>query len=806
MSCATPNLSRRFDAAALSTLFVALVFIFGSTPSFAQRPLGTDISHWQGSISATTWTTAKNAGVAFAWTKATEGDYYTDNTIVNHVNGAKNAGVYIGLYHFARPSDNPNITGANSADTEAFYFWNVASNYIKVGGTYLVPMLDWEDDHATNGHNGFNGFTTTLMSQWVNRWCLTVSNLAQTNGVTIRPIVYTGTWFSNPANGYAGLNTTVTNWYSWISSYNGADPQTGGPTASGGKNPTFPWNNWTIWQYDDTNWTGGDSDVLNGIYTNLNPLVIGGLPVPYLVSQPNNHLAADTGGTVGFSCTPGGYAPFKYRWTLNGATIPNRTNSTLVLTNLQTTNAGYYAVVITNAYGAITSSPVSLLVYPQQAVVFADDFDAPSGTNWIYNRSSGDNAVTFYFDYSTNGIPSAPNSVNGSTRGVQMQCNLASGAVAALSLSPTNRTFAGDYRLRFDAWINVNGPLPAGGSGSTEFLTAGVGTLGNRVEWTNNLTADGVYFAIDGEGGINDTQIGLADVNACFNNNILLASSGAYYAGTNVAARGNLADYYVNAFSNNPAPPALQQSKYPTMQTGALADGSFGFAWHDVIVSKRGTTVDWVIDGFRFATVSNVTLSASNVFVGFWDAFSSKSASNTVNFGLIDNVRVESPATSPAFLLQPVAKAARLGTNVTFTAAATSLPVATYQWRFNGTNILGATNANYTLAFVGSTNTGNYSVIATNFMGGVASTNAALVLIAPSAPQFSAAAVTIDGSGAVQVNFSGDAYWTYTIEVSTNLTDWSSLTNLTSATGAFSFTAGSANDAPQQFFRARVGP
>ena len=64
--------------------------------------------------------------------------------------GATGVGIYIGAYHYARPSRNPNITGANSADSEAAYFWGVASNYVKTGGTYLVPMLDWEDTGCTN--------------------------------------------------------------------------------------------------------------------------------------------------------------------------------------------------------------------------------------------------------------------------------------------------------------------------------------------------------------------------------------------------------------------------------------------------------------------------------------------------------------------------------------------------------------------------------------------------------------------------------------------------------------------------------
>ena len=58
----------------------------------------------------------------------------------------------------------------------------------------------------------------------------------------------------------------------------------------------------------------------------------------------------------------------------------------------------------------------------------------------------------------------------------------------------------------------------------------------------------------------------------------------------------------------------------------------------------------------------------------------------------------------------------------------------------------------------------------------------------------------------VQISFTGDAYWSYTVETSTNLSSWSPLTNLTSANGLFNFTAGSVTNAPQQFFRARVGP
>src|SRR6266404_7765463 len=187
-----------FDLMALRVVVLGLVLVPGR--AVAQRPLGTDVSGYLLSINSTT---VKNGGVAFAWSKATEGTGYVNPYFTAQEAGATGVGIYIGAYHFARPSSHPNITGANSADSEAAYFWGVASNYVKYGGSYLVPMLDWEDTGATT-----NNFTAATMSAWVNEWCNAVSNSARLNGVILRPVVYTGTWYSKPG-AYPGLTTAV---------------------------------------------------------------------------------------------------------------------------------------------------------------------------------------------------------------------------------------------------------------------------------------------------------------------------------------------------------------------------------------------------------------------------------------------------------------------------------------------------------------------------------------------------------------------------------------------------------------------
>lgn len=669
------------------TISLFFFLVLGAVEVFAQRPLGTDVSNYQPGVN---WTTVKNAGVTFAWTKATEGTYYTSPSFASQEAGATAAGIYIGAYHYARPSNDTNLTGAFSADSEAAYFWGVASNYFKGGGTYLVPMLDWEDVYATNGYKGFNGFTTAFMSAWVNQWCNTVSNYARLSGVTVRPIVYTGTWYSNPSGGYPGLNSSVTGWPAWIASYNLQNGQTGSPTS------TYPWPTWTVWQYADTNWSGGDSDVFNGSLAGLGSLVIGGVSAPSITSRPL-WRAVDTGGDVTFSAGATGDTPLSYQWTFGGTNISGATNTTYTLTNAQTGNTGNYALVVTNISGSVTSSPAWLVVYPVQTTVFADDFDVNTSTNWMLNKSSADTSVTFNYDYSTLGITSAPHSPGGTTRGLQMKANLASGAVAALSLSPTNQSFTGDYRLHFDAWLNVNGPLPGGGTGSTEFLTAGLGTAGNRVEWTGNASADGFYFTADGEGGVGVGSTTTGDYCAYSNAALFGTSSGVYIAGTDTTVRDNLNYNYSTAFPTGQTAPVLQQINF-AQQTGALNSGTFGFAWHDVIISKRGSTVDWVVDGVRLAVVFNASFTGSNVCIGFWDPFASLSDNNNLSFGLVDNVRVEVPAIAPILTLQTGAAFRLIGSGQT--GATYILETSTNLTGWTTLTSLTATNGAFEFDFV----------------------------------------------------------------------------------------------------------
>ena len=55
-------------------------------------------------------------------------------------------------------------------------------------------------------------------------------------------------------------------------------------------------------------------------------------------------------------------APFSYQWSQNGTNLAGATSSLLVLTNVQSSNAGSYTVTITNQFGTALSSPATLTV------------------------------------------------------------------------------------------------------------------------------------------------------------------------------------------------------------------------------------------------------------------------------------------------------------------------------------------------------------------------------------------------------------------------------------------------------------
>lgn len=238
-------------------MWVVMLAALGPIHSLAQRPLGIDVSSYQGG--SINWASVKAAGYVFAWAKATEGATVNDADYTVNANNGKAAGVYMGAYHYAHPE-------LNSPSTEASHFWSIAGSHITADGLTLMPMLDIEGN-AFNGHVG-----AASLSDWINAWCADVIQSAANVGVSIKPAIYVsacnacyfdssaGQWFSDIAN-YGSVN-------------GGNDPQAGTPWSACTSCERWGAGGWHFWQYESVGTVPGisgdvDHDVFNGTAATL---------------------------------------------------------------------------------------------------------------------------------------------------------------------------------------------------------------------------------------------------------------------------------------------------------------------------------------------------------------------------------------------------------------------------------------------------------------------------------------------------------------------------------------------------------
>ncbi len=82
---------------------------------------------------------------------------------------------------------------------------------------------------------------------------------------------------------------------------------------------------------------------------------------PVITSQPVSRTSA-TFGLAAFSVNASGTEPLFYQWRANGANLDGATNRTLILTNLQLSDAGSYQAAVFNAAGSTESSNALLAV------------------------------------------------------------------------------------------------------------------------------------------------------------------------------------------------------------------------------------------------------------------------------------------------------------------------------------------------------------------------------------------------------------------------------------------------------------
>jgi uncharacterized lipoprotein YddW (UPF0748 family) len=348
---------------------------------------------------------------------------------------------------------------------------------------------------------------------------------------------------------------------------------------------------------------------------------------------------------------------------------------------------------------------------------------------------------------------------------------------------------AGDI-VRYDLFLNP----PAA---PTDLSASAVSGTQINLAWTDNATNETGYLIARGTvSGGPYTNIGGVGANVTNYPDTGLTTNTTYYYVVRAVNAYTTSANSAQASATTFAPPAiLSQPQDQTVVAGQNASFS---------VTATGTgplSYQWRFNSTNLAgaTASSYTrTNAQPAHAGHYSVVVTNAAGAVTSSNALLTVNVP-----PAITAQPQSVTTNVGATVTFSVIATGTEPLSYQWRFNATNLAGATASVYSLTNVQSAHAGNYSVMVSNVADMVVSDDAVLTVLAPPPPRFDA--ITHLPDGRVRLTVRGDP-GNYAIDRTLDLFatpgGWTELTNFVVNTNSFDYTDPQA-DLPQRFYRAR---
>ena len=435
---------------------------------------------------------------------------------------------------------------------------------------------------------------------------------------------------------------------------------------------------------------------------------------PTVAIQSTASSAICPGTSVTFSVNSSanmGASP-TYQWNLNGTPITGATNASFVSTTLAnndqvtlTMTSSLTPVCLTQssatsaAVTATVNNPTAITTQPVAASAClgaSQNFTvAATGTGtltyqWKKNGSNvTGNGTANTATLTVSGI--AAGDAADYTVDVIGTCGTVTSSVAALTLNSVTAISAQPSLVTQCAGTTANFSVTAAGQGTLSYQwrkdgTTLVGETNATLAVANIATLNAGQYSVVVSGGCGN----VTSSNALLTVNTLTAISAQPTASTLCA--GNAANFSVTASG-----------------TGALS-----YQW-----KRDGTNV-----GTNSASLSIVNSQAASAgtytvdVTGTCGTVISNSALLTVN-----------PLTS--ITTQPVATSGCEGLNTTFSVVAAGTGALTYQWKFGGVNITGATDATYTISnTTAANNDGSYLVAVTGGCGVVNSNTVALSVFA----------------------------------------------------------------------------
>lgn len=398
--------------------------------------------------------------------------------------------------------------------------------------------------------------------------------------------------------------------------------------------------------------------------------------------------------------------PLSYQWRFNGQDIPAATNAWYRIAALSPSDTGAYQVVISNELGTVTATArvdVSGVlawggnIYGQANVPPEIDATAVAGGigHSLALRPNGTVAAWGRYATIITNVPASATNV----------LQISAGPSHSLALKSDGKVLS---------WGSIIIPVPANLSNVVAVADGNALSLalkadGSVSQWgplgtqpppgLSNVVgiASGYYFgvALKSDGTAVSWGVNAPAMPAGLSNVVAIT------AGNGMAAALR-ADHTIVTWPDSApaAPPDLGNAV-------ALAAGG----GHFLALNADGTVVAW---GTNNAGQTDIP--------GNWTKAAAIAAGDAHSLAVID-------ARDPLFVRQPLNTRAYSGNPVLISAGARSAQPLRFQWRFNGTNLPGATSDVLALQAVGLTNAGTYALTASNSLGVISCSNVTLTVL-----------------------------------------------------------------------------
>jgi uncharacterized repeat protein (TIGR03806 family) len=440
---------------------------------------------------------------------------------------------------------------------------------------------------------------------------------------------------------------------------------------------------------------------------------------PIITTQPQNQTV-NVGANVTFNVTAGGIAPLYYQWQLNGTNLIGATSNAFSLANVQLTDAGNYAVVVTNSLGVVISSNAALVV------------NTPNPTNW-FDTDIGSTVIPGHFSVS-NGmftIQASGDDIWGDADAFHFvyQSLSGDGAIVARILNIQNT----------DTWaklgVMIRETLTAGSKHGTLFVSSQNGVSFQRRPITGGdsdaTSIDGIqapyWVKLVRSGDAFDASISSDGITWVLVDSVTIPMANNVYIGMALTSHNN-GQLNTSTLDN------LEFLESPTAQPQDQSVSLGGVANFAINVYGSPLYYQWQKNGVNISGATDSVYAVTNAQAtdaGSYSVIVTNLAGSIVSSNAALTINDLPLIIPPSITAQPEGLIVREGDTATFNVSATGTEPLAYQWLFNNSPIADATSSSLVLSNAQSTNAGNYSVIITNAAGSTTSSVAGLTINIP---------------------------------------------------------------------------